>query len=238
MNNITDLNPNIIPFDDTYILYDPSDLISFLSAYFSLLPILILTFYLSWFISTRELEACIMAAGQLANEIFNNIIKNIIKQPRPISFGDSFQNDTLRSGYGMPSAHSQFMGFLFIYISLKYTLSWKDLSVCKRKLGIVFFALLAFCVCSSRVYLMYHSIDQVFIGFCIGLCTGSSYYLLVGILREIGIINWVLSWWLARRLYIKDSYNLAPLSLREEYDAYLLRLTQYSAGSVDSKKVN
>ncbi|CAI4494140.1 CIC_collapsed_G0020790.mRNA.1.CDS.1 [Saccharomyces cerevisiae] len=112
-------NPNVIPFDDTYILYDSHDFLSFLSAYFSLMPILVLAFYLSWFIITRELEACIVAFGQLMNEIFNNVIKNIIKQPRPVSFGASFQNDTIRSGYGMPSAHSQFMGFCFTYNSLK-----------------------------------------------------------------------------------------------------------------------
>lgn len=226
MNNssITDLNPNIIPFDDTYILYDSTDIISFLGAYFSLLPILILTFYLSWFISSRELEACIMAAGQVANEIFNNIIKNIIKQPRPIGFGESFQNDTLRSGYGMPSAHSQFMGFCFIYTSLKYATSWKGLNKFQRSLGVLSMAILAFCVCFSRVYLKYHTIDQVFVGFSVGLFTGSSYFFLVGILRELGIINWVLNWWILRRLYVKDSCNLAPLTLKEEYEAYLARL--------------
>ncbi|CCD24716.1 dolichyldiphosphatase NDAI_0D04020 [Naumovozyma dairenensis CBS 421] len=216
-------NENIIPFDDTYILYDPNDPISFLSAYFSLLPILILSFYLSWFIITRELEACIMAAGQLSNEIFNNIIKNIIKQTRPYHnyFGESFQQNTLRSGYGMPSAHSQFMGFLTLYLSLRYIYNWNNLSAFWKFLGISFITILGGCVCFSRLYLKYHSFNQVLVGWTLGTLTGSSYYLLVGIIREIGIIDWVLTWPIMKWLYVKDSWNLAPSTLKEDYQIYL-----------------
>lgn len=169
-------NPNVIPFDDTYILYDSHDFLSFLSAYFSLMPILVLAFYLSWFIITRELEACIVAFGQLMNEIFNNVIKNIIKQPRPVSFGASFQNDTIRSGYGMPSAHSQFMGFCFTYNSLKIYTSWKNLNFLEKCIFSGALALLSFCVCFSRVYLHYHNLDQVIVGFSVGALTGSLYF--------------------------------------------------------------
>ncbi|QLG70914.1 hypothetical protein HG535_0A08600 [Zygotorulaspora mrakii] len=217
-------NPNLIPFDDTYILYDSTDLLSFISAYFSLIPIAILVFQLSWFITTREFEACIMAAGQVSNEILNNLIKIVVKQPRPTSFGDSFQNGTVRSGYGMPSAHSQFMGFFCMYTGLRYCLRWKGLTACKRVAGLITVTALAACVCFSRVYLRYHTVDQVLVGFSAGLCSGSSYFLVVAILRELKIIDWVLTWRLARVLYVKDSCNQAPITLKEEYEAYRLRL--------------
>lgn len=217
-------NPNLIPFDDTYILYDARDPLSFVSAYFSLIPIAVLIFELSWFITTREFEACIMAAGQVANEAFNNIIKIIVRQPRPMSFGASFQSDTLRSGYGMPSAHSQFMGFFCMYTSLRYCLRWKDLTKAKRLLGVFTVTLFAFCVCFSRVYLQYHTPEQVLVGFAVGLSTGSTYFFIVGILRELKIIDWVLTWKLAKLLYVKDSCNLSPITLKEEYHAYQHRL--------------
>ncbi|QLQ81570.1 hypothetical protein HG537_0F03310 [Torulaspora globosa] len=224
----TSFNPNLIPFDDTYILYDSQDPLSFLSAYFSLFPIAVLVFQLSWFITTRELEACIIAAGQVANEIFNNLLKIIIKQPRPMSFGDSFQNDTLRSNYGMPSAHSQFMGFFCMYIGLRYCLRWKGLTKFKRFLGVIMVTFMALCVCFSRVYLQYHTLGQVLVGFTVGLATGSTYFLLVGLLREWKIIDWILSWRLAQLLYIKDSCNLAPITLQEEYQEYRKRLQKES----------
>ncbi|AQZ13078.1 CAX4 (YGR036C) [Zygosaccharomyces parabailii] len=217
-------NPNLIPFDDTYILYDRTDPVSFASAYFSLLPMGILIFELSWFITTRELEACIMAAGQVANELFNNIVKDIVKQPRPYSFGDSFQQDTMRSCYGMPSAHSQFMGFFCTYTSLRFCYRWKGLTRRKRLLGIAFVSFLAFCVCFSRVYLHYHSLQQVLVGAVLGSATASTYYVLVAILREMGIIDWLLTWRLCDILYVKDSCNLAPLTLKDEKDAYSRRI--------------
>ncbi|EDO15980.1 hypothetical protein Kpol_499p8 [Vanderwaltozyma polyspora DSM 70294] len=217
-------NPYLIPFDDTYILYDARDPISFISAYFSLLPVGVLVFYLSWFITTREMEACIIAGGQVANEIFNNIIKNIIKQPRPYSFGETFQNGTMRSGYGMPSAHSQFMGFFFVYTSLRFALRWKGLNQVKRMAGIITMGTLAFMVCFSRVYLKYHTLEQVLVGFSIGLVSGSSYFFIVGILREIGILEWVLQLGICKMLYMKDSCNLAPITLKEEYEMYLARV--------------
>ncbi|EJS43697.1 cax4p [Saccharomyces arboricola H-6] len=228
-------NRNAIPFDDTYILYDPNDFLSFLSAYFSLMPILVLSFYLSWFIITRELEACIVAFGQLMNEIFNNLIKNIIKQPRPVSFGVSFQNDTLRSGYGMPSAHSQFMGFCFTYNSLKLYTSWKNLNFLEKCLFSSGLALLSFCVCFSRVYLHYHNLDQVIVGFTVGALAGSLYFFIVGIIRELGLINWFLKLRIVKLFYMTDSYNLAPVTLKERHEAYWRKIYKQPF-SVQSKE--
>lgn len=217
-------NPNLIPFDDTYILYDKTDPVSFISAYFSLLPMGVLIFQFSWFVTTRELEACIMAAGQVANEIFNNIVKDIIKQPRPFTFGDSFQQDTVRSGYGMPSAHSQFMGFFATYTSLRYLYRWKALSNGKRLAGCLFVTTLAMCVCFSRVYLRYHTLEQVLVGFALGSALGSTYYVAVAIIREVGLIDWLLTWRICDTLHMKDSCNSAPITLKEEKEQYNYRL--------------
>ncbi|KAL3232512.1 Dolichyldiphosphatase [Nakaseomyces bracarensis] len=221
--NVT-TNANIIPFDDTYILYDPEDFLSFLSAYFSLLPILILTFYLSWFIITRELEACIIALGQLSNEIMNNIVKNIVKQDRPYWVGDSFQENSIRSGYGMPSAHSQFMGFTLAYFTLSLIVVPLNTNRIRSKFEsialVAVLSLLSASVTFSRVYLHYHSVEQVLVGFTLGMFNGSAYLLAVRIVRNLGIWDWMINLPIARILYMKDTFNLFPVTLKQEYTSY------------------
>lgn len=192
------------------------------------MPILVLCFYLSWFIVTRELEACVVAFGQLMNEIFNNVIKNIIKQPRPISFGASFQNDTIRSGYGMPSAHSQFMGFCLSYNSLKIYTSWRNLSIFEKCIFSSGLALLSFCVCFSRVILHYPQLRPGDCGFSVGALNGSLYFFILGIIRETGLINWFLKLRIVRLFYMTDSYNLAPVTLKENYEMYWQRIKKQS----------
>lgn len=51
---------------------------------------------------------------QLLNEVLNQVLKRTIRQKRPAG--------ALLGGTGMPSAHSQFMGFFTLY-TLLYT--WK-----------------------------------------------------------------------------------------------------------------
>ncbi|SCU90620.1 LANO_0D09384g1_1 [Lachancea nothofagi CBS 11611] len=236
--NITELalDPILVPFDDTYILYDPSDLLSYVLVYYSLLPIGILIFYFSWFLSTRELEALIIAGGQVANELLNNIIKNIIKEARPASFGSSFQKDTLRSAHGMPSAHSQFMGFFLAYWSLKLVLHWKGISTARKFGSIVAMALTTFMVAVSRIYLGYHSLAQVSVGVALGGLLGSLFYLAVGIIRYVGLLDWLLSWRLCQMLWVKDSFNCCPLSLQDEFNAWKLRSEGPSHKKVLSSK--
>lgn len=212
----------LIPFDDTYILYDPNDFFSFVCCYFSLLPVGILVFYFSWFIITREIEAVILAGGHVLNDIANNLIKNIIQEPRPIDFG-TFQKDSMRSGYGMPSAHSQFMGFFTMYIVLRLWCQWGDLSRKQRAFGTVVIILASAGVLTSRVYLGYHTLMQVVVGVTIGSLLGTLHFMASILVRYLGIVDWFLSWKLVKWFLIKDSCFQAPFSLKDEYDSYLKR---------------
>ncbi|KAH3686032.1 hypothetical protein WICPIJ_003032 [Wickerhamomyces pijperi] len=211
-----------IPFDDTYVLYNADDIFSLLSVFFTLLPIGILVFYLSWFLTTREVEPVIMAAGQVVNDIINNVAKNHIKQVRPYNF-EGFQASGLRSGYGMPSAHSQFMGFFATYLILRIWIQWKGLSVLRKIISTISLGALSWCVMYSRVYLYYHSVPQVLVGLGIGTTLGLVYYFTIDVLRSIGLVDYVLSWGLADWFHVKDSCYYEPLSLREERALWLNR---------------
>ena len=191
-------NYNVIPFDDTLILYNPNDFLSIICVYLSLSPILLLTFYLSWLIITRELESIIVAGGQLINEFINKILKRLIKQPRP-------HISLMGPGYGMPSAHSQFVGFLLSYWSLKLWLQWGTVPN-KFKYNLYLF-IFTITVCLSRVYLLYHTFDQIIIGYVIGILNGIIYFGAVGLVRQIGLVDWLLKWPLCRTLLITDSFN-------------------------------
>ena len=212
----------LVPFDETYILYNPRDPISVVSAYLSLSPILILMFYLSWFLVTRELESLIIAGGQLANEVANKILKRVFRQSRPLIL-DGFE---LGPGYGMPSAHSQFVGFLTTYVGLRLWLRWENPRVTMRYkvlyTGIV--AGFSLAVCCSRVYLGYHSWEQVIVGASLGLFNGAAFFGVVGLLRELGILEWILTWPVLEWFYVKDSCNRCPVTLYQEHLNYRARL--------------
>ncbi|KAL6941915.1 hypothetical protein ACO0QE_003077 [Hanseniaspora vineae] len=225
------LHHNLIPFDDTYVLYNANDIFSFLSCYFTLLPIFIMVFYFSWFVITREVEACYMAGGHVVNDIVNNIVKKIIKEPRPFNyFGDSFQQNTIRSGYGMPSAHSQFMGFFAMYVGLRLFTFWET-SRFNKIVGTIALITVSFLVAWSRVYLGYHSFTQVGVGLSLGSALASFYFLVVVYVRRTGLSQWFLNWKICRNLYMKDSAFYKPMSLKQEYDAWKIR-----ASDTDEKK--
>lgn len=202
---------NVIPFDDTLILYNPRDPVSILCVYLSLSPILLLAFYLSWLIITRELESVIVAGGQLINEFLNKILKRVIKQPRP-------HVSLMGPGYGMPSAHSQFVGFFLSYWSLKLWLQW---GYVQNKIRYnIYLLCFTIAVCLSRVYLLYHTYDQIIIGYVIGILNGIIYFGAVGVVRQLGIIDWVLTWPLCRGLFITDCFNNKGTTLHSKWQTH------------------
>ncbi|WPK23234.1 hypothetical protein PUMCH_000463 [Australozyma saopauloensis] len=215
-----------ISFDDTHIVYDSNDPFGLLAVHFSLLPIYLMVFYASWFIITREIEPVVAVGGQLVSEGINKILKRIFRQARP-DFHIGFGGGKALS-YGMPSAHSQFMGFFAAYYTVMACTSTPLLRNCKVLVGL---GLLTACsgVACSRWYLMYHSVEQVFAGMFFGMTVGSVYGAIVVVLRDIGLVDWVLLWRIVRLFWIKDSY----------YHNYKLFETEYKeVEAAKQKKCN
>jgi dolichyldiphosphatase len=59
-------------------------------------------------------------------------------------------------------------------------------------------------VCTSRVYLRYHTQRQVLTGAGVGVVLGISWYITVMILRWTGWVDWVLRLKVVEMLWIKD----------------------------------
>ncbi|ABN65335.2 predicted protein [Scheffersomyces stipitis CBS 6054] len=214
----SDYNP--IPFDHTYVLYDPNDIISILSVHLSLLPIYVMVFYTSWFLITREIEPVVVVGGHLVGEVLNKIVKRIIKQPRP-DFHKEFGSGSFSLGYGMPSAHSQFMGYFAAYFICIVLFKVKHLRRYQRFLGCAFLVVASILVASSRVYLLYHTVQQVVVGVMLGALLGLVYFIATTFARDIGLVDWVLSWPIVNYFYIKDSYFHCYQTFRDEYDTFL-----------------
>lgn len=90
---------------------NPSDPLSTVSAFLSLLPQALCVVYATLFWSTREAEVLLMFAGQLACEAINFVLKRLIKEERPPRLG-------VGKGYGMPSSHAQFTAFWAVSLAL------------------------------------------------------------------------------------------------------------------------
>ncbi|KAG7288869.1 hypothetical protein NEMBOFW57_005228 [Staphylotrichum longicolle] len=109
----------------THVYYNPSDPLSTLSAFLSLLPQALCVVYATLLWSTREAEVLLMFLGQLACEAVNFVLKRLIKEERP-AMGARFGNGSngqsggvpVGKGYGMPSSHAQFAVFWAVALSL------------------------------------------------------------------------------------------------------------------------
>ena len=121
------MDARLTHLDFTHVFYDPSDLLSLPLAISSLIPQLILVVYTTQFFCRREIETCLMVAGQVLSELLNELLKSVIRQPRP--------HLELGSGYGMPSAHAQFMAFYATYLTA-WTLAHAHFSPLKKALRI------------------------------------------------------------------------------------------------------
>eukprot|EP01012_Entosiphon_sulcatum_P049290 TRINITY_DN67893_c0_g1_i1.p1 TRINITY_DN67893_c0_g1~~TRINITY_DN67893_c0_g1_i1.p1 ORF type:complete len:205 (-),score=21.38 TRINITY_DN67893_c0_g1_i1:146-736(-) len=146
----------------THVVYDADDKLSLIFAILSLVPIAILVITPTVLISSRRIAPAFFLALLLLNECLNLALKHTIKEARPSKHGDH------RVDFGMPSSHSQFMGFTAAYLSLALFENRHP----RRALAAILLFALAFGVATSRVYLSYHTVPQVCVGLSLGTAAG------------------------------------------------------------------
>lgn len=217
-----DYNP--IPFDHTYILYEPSDIISNICVHLSLLPVYIMVFYTSWFLVTREIEPVLVVGGHLIGEVLNKIIKHLIKQPRP-DFHKDFGAGSYGLTYGMPSAHSQFIGFFATYF-LCIVLFKVPMPRWQKSAFAAVFPVVGLAVAFSRVYLLYHTVQQVLVGLMVGVVWALVYFPVLSLARDVGLVDWVLLRPFVTPFYVKDSYYHCYQTFEDEHRCHLERVAR------------
>ena len=199
-------------FSLTHVEYTAGDRIGFLLALVSLTPVFVMCAYTVLIVSRRDLATMSLALGHLLNEAVNYALKHVIRQPRP-AHADTRADSQPK--WGMPSDHAQFVGFAAGYITLWALRRWRIARSWRVILSVAVHAGAAL-VMLSRVYLGYHTLEQVVIGYAVGLCLGAVWHVTVeGLMRPRFAA--IARWGVARWLLIRDCSNVNVLSV--EYDA-------------------
>lgn len=162
----------------THVEYTEGDIIGKILALITLSPIFFIVSYTTLILVNRQSQTICLLLGQLLNELINYILKQYIKQERP---GD------LGTGYGMPSSHSQFSCFLMVY-GIMHVIHF-DLSDSRvyKTLVILMLIFQGVLVPYSRIYLGYHDIQQVVVGFGLGGIVGLIWFRLL-VFKKFGFL--------------------------------------------------
>lgn len=115
-------------------------------------------------------------------------------------------------GYGMPSSHSQFMAFFSVYLVLfllyrhvpASATSYPYSGTLLRGLVTVILGAVAAGVAASRVYLNYHTPEQVLAGSAAGVVCAVGWFVVTGLVRRWGWVDWALDLTLVRLLRVRD----------------------------------
>ncbi|XP_070532410.1 dolichyldiphosphatase 1-like [Ptychodera flava] len=206
------------PVSLTHVEYPAGDFFGKIFAWFSLLPVFLLVSFVTLIAFRRELHTITFFGGLVLSELVNWVLKNIIRQPRPCR-----GHDVVFSEYGMPSSHSQFMWFfaiylvLFVYIRIQYTSSSSSsiIDIAWKHVVSVGALVVAAIVCYSRVYLHYHTSQQVFMGAAVGTLLAIPWFIFTQLVLT-PLFPVVASWPISERLMLRDS-TLIPNVLWFEY---------------------
>lgn len=170
------------PLSLTLVEYKKGDILGFLMAWISMLPLFYIIALVTVIIIRRDLTTIFYSIGIVLTEITNAILKNLIKQPRPSQTSSRTGNF---SKYGMPSDHSQIMFYassflvLLIFYRCYYKTNSRLYQILVKSTLAAIAIISAVLVAFSRVYLEYHTIEQVLVGAVLGTVMGCVWFFLV-----------------------------------------------------------
>lgn len=158
--------------------YPEDDLVGKLMAVASLMPIACIVCTLGAFFARRELWDLLTLLGIFCNEVLAQGLKHYVKEPRPPSCAAVDFCGT----YGMPSSHAQLATFAATVATAQLlrrvtaagapSPSVDPMTACLVALSWP----MAFAVGASRVYLGYHSLEQVLVGAVVGVAFGGVWH--------------------------------------------------------------
>ena len=121
-------------------------------------------------------------------------------------------------GYGMPSAHAQFMAFLAVASALWARDRWHVAPAVKQAFVGTMVALWALTI-YSRLHLVYHTLAQVAVGSVVGALLGAAFHVAVERFAVPVVFPRVMRSPLAQLCMLKDT-SLVHNVLQVEQDAY------------------
>lgn len=119
-------------------------------------------------------------------------------------------------GYGMPSSHAQFVSFFAVALTLfalfrhaphaqhPFSSTHVPTPFWQRALLSLFVFAGAAAVAQSRIYLSYHTPNQVYVGCVAGAACAVAWFVAVSAARYFGFVDWILDLEIAKWLRIRD----------------------------------
>jgi dolichyldiphosphatase len=116
-------------------------------------------------------------------------------------------------GYGMPSSHAQFVAFfslsLTLFLLFRHTPKPSSayhtpLTLTSRAFLSSIAVLCASAVAASRIYLNYHTVEQVLVGCGAGAFSAIAWFSVTTLLRRQGWVEWAIDTRAARMLRMRD----------------------------------
>ncbi|TIA93144.1 hypothetical protein E3P99_00252 [Wallemia hederae] len=147
--------------DLTYVQYTHDSLLSYALAHVTLLPFVTLSAYAAIVYVNRDALFLNAFTGQLINEALNLVLKRLFKIRRP----------NIGTGYGMPSSHAQFAAYAATFLILHQLRKQGRLDNQARCALLV-----AIIVAYSRHHLHYHTINQIVVGWLVGVSFAVIYF--------------------------------------------------------------
>ena len=206
------------PLTLTFVEYKSGDFLGFCMAWLSIAPIFYVISLATLIVFRRDLTTIFYFIGLLLTEASNYILKNLIKHPRPLQV----KNRGSFSKYGMPSDHAMCMFYFSTFFSLLiifryYVNNNSIVQILFKNLLVVISFVGAFLVAYSRVYLEYHTYEQVVVGSLLGILIGAVWFFAVHSFFS-AYFHQIASCWICEFLMIRD-YTHIPNILLFQYTA-------------------
>ena len=173
------------PFSLTFVEYQEGDVIGLALAASSLIPLFIVVSAVTTIFIRRDIHSIAFFVGLALNYVSNACLKFYMAEERPrVISGRSHFNR-----YGMPSTHAQFMAYVVAYqcLFVLFRLSHKGGSLLEWLWKVTWCAgniAVAVTVIYGRVYLYYHTVEQVVYGAAFGSLCAVAWF---------AVTHWVLS---------------------------------------------
>lgn len=158
-----------VSIDLTYYLQTNHDLklLSFFFSYIAFFSIFAYVF-LIFTISKNPESSFTLILGFSLFLYLQAILKLLYKDPRPVFLSEKLNGDYCVCDYGKPSGHSMSSVGMLLLIYSEIGAEFKPRKFVRFFLK-VFFSSLVFMIVFSRVYLGVHSLNQIFLGFVLGI---------------------------------------------------------------------
>ncbi|KAF6201041.1 hypothetical protein GE061_005488 [Apolygus lucorum] len=204
-----------VPLKSAFVEYPKGDMVGRVLAYTCLSPIAIICGFVTLILFRRDLHTLVFFIGCIANEILNVVLKGIIAEPRPDA------RNTGLVDFGMPSGHAQFLWFFavyvayFVFVRLHQINNNTTLDYFWKTVIVVGSFLIAILSSFGRIYLQYHTWQQVLCGAALGSFNGTIWFALVHFALT-PYFPYVASWKISEFMLLRDT-TLIPNVLWFEY---------------------